>query len=155
MGQVTEPQLFTKSKTKVALFARGATNTLTPTGNIHAYDPHSTDSLHRVLCYQTNGAWVYMGRLSSDRGDANGFTIQGESTLSPATPTRLCQATCRDFHDALVSMKFVPPTAMSDGGLWHRGGLMHAANGSQEAQHKEMKHMLAKAKSPWLSRRQQ
>ena len=56
---------------------------------------------------------------------------------------------------ALVSMKFVPPTAMSEGGLWHRGGLMHAANGSQEAQHTEMKHMLAKAKSPWLSRRQQ
>ena len=137
------------------MFARGAGNTLTATRNTHAHDPHSTDQLKRCLCYESNGATHYMGPLDGDRGDACSYAIRGEQTLSVPTSKLLRNATASDFYDALVSTKFTPPTAMSEGGYWHRLGLMYKCGANDEEARKEMKHMLARTKSPWLSRRQQ
>ena len=153
LGKVTQPQLYAKGKVSLAIFARGATNKLTPTGGTHTHDPHSTDTICRALCYQSNGTTVYMGAMASDRGDANGYTIRGVPTLSDPAKTRLSNATASDFYDALVSMKFVPPTAMSEGGIWHRRGLMLTASAShqpsratQRDEAYRWKHMLAKTK---------
>ena len=120
----------------------------------HEYEPSSTDELIRCHCYQEpDGTWFYVGRIDGESGDASGYQVRGEATLSPPRPTLLRKAKASDFYDALVSAQFAPPTALCEGGTWRP--LMHSAGKSVAEQHKEMKHVLACTKSPWLSRRQQ
>ena len=120
----------------------------------HEYEPSSTDVLTRCHCYQEpSGTWLYVGGIDGDSGDASGYQIRGMPTLSQASPTLLRNASTSDFYDMLVSAKFEPPTALSEGGLWHQSGLISAATASMAEWLQEMKHMLACTKSPWLSRR--
>ncbi len=52
VGRIMQPQLYAKAKCRITAYARGASNTLTPTDVTHEYEPSSTDVLTRCHCYQ-------------------------------------------------------------------------------------------------------
>ena len=44
-------------------------------------------------------------------------------TLTSARKSTLRSAEAHDFYEILVSSKFKPPTALTEGGIWHELGL--------------------------------
>ena len=155
VGRVKTPQLFANGNATVEVYVRGASNTLTPTDTMYTYDPSSTDTLTRTTCHHRDGTWFYYGPLDGDRGETCVFTVSGAETLNLPHTKTLCNATAHDFYTILTSQKFEPPTALTEGGLWHRCGLMDVSGPTDAEQRVEMKRILSRTKCRWLSRKQQ
>jgi len=117
------------------------------------YTACSTDRLERCACSPGEQNWHYHGALSGTHEEAGKLTITGKPTLDVPTKTTLRAATAHQLYDILISQKFQPPTALAPDGIWH--SLLLTEEGSDIEQRKEMKHILACTRSPWLSRRQQ
>ena len=147
VGRVKSPQLFANGRATVDVSERCSSNTLTPTGTTYTYHPPSTDTLKRATCHCRDGTWFYYGPLGGGRGEACSSSVTGAETLSPSHAKTLCNATAHDFYSILTSQKFKPPTALSDGGLWHRRGLMDVAGPTDAEQRIEMKRILARGQS--------